>query len=149
MRIGLETNLSEKDLSYLNGEVGVVWRGKGIKVQFIIDTGSPRNVLSYSDAKRLGVKLNLLKEGEVILIGGGRHQSYMFEGFEVIFIAENGLKVKDRIDVRILVSGENGEDKIPFILGTDFLREKKYKLFCDLANDIAFLEKDSEFLTAA
>ena len=32
-------------------------------------------------------------------------------------------------------------DRIPTIIGTNFLKEKGYKLFCDIANNEAYIEK--------
>jgi len=31
--------------------------------------------------------------------------------------------------------------KIPTIIGTDFLKEKRYVLFCDMSSNVAYLEK--------
>jgi len=82
-------------------------------------------------------------------VGGRERQGYKFNAV-LSFLTTEGLEEKEELNVRVIEYDEEWEEgRIPIILGTDFLREKKYKLFCDLANEVAFLEKGSEFFTAA
>ena len=99
--------------------------------------------MNYSEAEALGINFKNLKSEEKIGISGKSLQSYSCE-VKLNFKTEEGRLLEEEMEVRVFIPNSKEELKeiiqIPTILGTDFLREKRYKLFCDLANEVAFLE---------
>ncbi|MBU1203852.1 MAG: hypothetical protein KKG60_02160 [Nanoarchaeota archaeon] len=134
--------MENKKSHYLNSVV--LLRGKrGLtKTKFILDTGSPNTILSHMDARRLQLPYNTKEE--IISIGGQKYQGYSYPKMKLIFLSENKKIIKEEMKVLFVkpTSQRQEIDTMPTIIGTDFLKEKKYKLFCDIANDEAYLEKD-------
>ena len=145
MIIKLETWLRENNLSYLNAKIVLRAEGNEIESRFILDTGSPRTIVNFSDAESLEIDFEDLKKAEMISIGGRRYQGYVYSGIAFRFVTEENEIIEERMEVRVIKedSKEGLEEihRVPMILGTDFLQKKGYKLFCDFVNERAFLEK--------
>ena len=143
MKIKLKTYVKQRELSYLNGRMKLKLECEATESWFIVDTGSPRTIINYVEAEMLRVKFENLKSEEIIGIGGKNLQSYSCK-LKLNFETEEDKVVEEEMEVRLFIPKTKEELKevaqIPTIIGTDFLREKRFKLFCDLANEIAYLE---------
>jgi len=78
MKIPLLTSLNQPELTYLNNAVLLVTPRKIVNSFFILDTGSPKTILGYSDALRLQIPFNSLSKTEHIKLGGRNYQGYLF-----------------------------------------------------------------------
>jgi hypothetical protein len=143
MRIPLLTSLNREELTYLNNAVVLTTPRKIITTDFIVDTGSPETILGYTDALRLQIPLNNLPKTNIIGIGGRKHQGYKYNRLTFKFHNEEGGIVSEEFPVTIVkpTSEKDNVTEIPTIIGMDFLKNKKYVLFCDVAGEKAYLEK--------
>ena len=153
MRIELQTYFKKRKANYLNGKV-LIKNGEEIReAEFIIDTGSTVTILNSDIAKRLNISVDKLEKEGAMGMSGGKHEVFLCRGIKFLFLTDNGRVKEEEISVRILKQKGDLSNKdfanIPTILGTDFLNEKEYELFCSFSKGEAFLEKDSEFFTAA
>jgi len=118
------------------------------RISFCVDTGSPNTYIDNGTAQIIGIPFNKLKIDEVAVRLGGIK-------FSSLLMTNTSFKVKNDQDslytfklpeIKVLSptkatqEAKNIAYSTPSILGLDFLRENKLKLFCDLANDIAYLE---------
>lgn len=145
MKIKLFTYLEDSKNTYLNATVILKAPHQRILTKFILDTGSPQTIISYSDALRLQVPFNSLSKEEIISIGGRKYQGYSYNKLKFVFMSEENKQAEEEVEVRIIKPTSIKEmeevDRIPTIIGTDFLKNKNYKLFCDFAKGEAYLEK--------
>lgn len=141
-KIKLLTEMGERN--YLIGSVVLKTPRKLISTSFILDTGSPKTIINYRDSIRLQIPLNSLQKQEIISLGGRKHQGYKFDKVQFLFKTEEGKTVTENKEVLVIhpTSQRDIEEvqAIPTIIGTDFLKEKRYKLYCDIANKEAYLE---------
>ena len=144
MRIKLFTDMGEQKESYLNAPFLLKTAHNRTKTSFIFDTGSPTTIISYSDARLLQIPFNNTAE-QIIRLGGRKYQSYTYNKLTMVFLSEDNKPIEETMPVTIIkptsIKDMEEVDSIPTILGMDFLKSKGYKLFCDLANQIAYLEK--------
>ncbi|MCK4395274.1 hypothetical protein KAW96_01625 [candidate division WOR-3 bacterium] len=144
MKIPLLTYLHSAKMTYLNNAVVLRTQHNRITTVFILDTGSPKTVIGYFDASRLQIPLNS-SENETISIGGRKFWGRIFQKLKFVFKNEEGERVVEEMPVYVIKPTSPKEldeaNKFPTIIGTDFLKLKKYKLYCDIANDDAYLEK--------
>ena len=146
MRIKLLTFLEEANAPYLNTIVRLRAPHKAITVKALIDTGSPRTIVAYSEALMLQIPINDLTKEEIIRLGGSVYEARGYNRLKILLKSEEGQLVIEEMPVQILKPTspkEAMEQKFGFIIGMDFLKEKGYKLFCDVAKDIAYLEKNN------
>ncbi|MBA7519460.1 hypothetical protein ES705_11539 [subsurface metagenome] len=116
----------------------------------VIDTGSPRTVLSLADAERLNIPFNNLKSTDPISgYGRGKIPTLKIEKFSVnVKSQDNKLKnLKFPINVVDLPTLKKyGNDtvintyRIPTLIGLDFLELNNLSIFIDIKNNIAYLE---------
>ncbi len=143
MKIKLLTYLEEKNNLYLNSTVLLKTPQKRTTTKFILDTGSPETIINYTDALRLNIPFNT--KGKIIRLGSKKFQGYEYSRLIFVFLTEDGNKVEEDMKVTVLRPTGFAEidevDAFPTILGMDFLKERGYKLFCDVSKDIAYLEK--------
>jgi len=143
MKIKLLTYLEEKENLYLNATALLKTPQKRTTTKFILDTGSPETIINYTDALRLNIPF--ITKGKIIKMGSRKFQGYEYGRLIFVFLTEDGNKVEENIKVIILrptgLSEIEEVDDIPTILGMNFLREREYKLFCDVSKEIAYLEK--------
>ena len=141
MKIILSTSLG--GASYLHTLVFLLAPRNHIRTSAIIDTGSPENILSYANAIRLQIPVNNLKESEIIKIGGSIYNSKKFDKLKIKFLSDEGKVVEEKISVKIVqpTSPRNLNSGFDLIIGNDFLKREGYKLYSDMKNDVAYLEK--------
>jgi len=118
------------------------------RISFCVDTGSPTTYIDSGTAQIIGIPLNKLKEDEpVVRLGGIKFSSLLMK--KVSIKAKNdqsSIYTFDLPKIRVLnptkttQEAKNIANSTPPILGLDFLKENKLKLFCDISNDIAYLE---------
>jgi hypothetical protein len=147
MRIPLLTSLGE-DKDYLNNAV-ILKSPRGLtKSTFILDTGSPKTILNHFDARRLQIPFNSGAKTEIIRLGGKTYQGYTFERITFSFRSEDNQLVREEFPVIVVRPTSPKEEEelsnFPTIIGTDFLKKKRYILFCDMEKGIAYLEKKEE-----
>lgn len=142
MKIPLLTSL-DHGLTYLNNVVILSAPRKTITSTFIFDTGSPKTILGYPDAIRLQIPINSLTKTNFVKLGGVNYQGYEYKKLTLIFRDGEGKLVKEKFPITIVrpTSEKKNIQEIPTIIGMDFLKEKKYILFCDVNEDVAYLEK--------
>ena len=80
-------------------------------VAFIVDTGADRTVLSQWDARRLGLNVSDLEEGDVARGVGG----------EVPLRVVEATLTADNYPVRLTLNVAAGDHTIPSLLGRDFM----------------------------
>jgi len=146
MRIKLLTYLEEAEAPYLNTIVRLRTPRKAITVKALIDTGSPRTIIAYSEAIMLQIPINSLIKEDIIRLGGSVYEARVYNKLKILFKSEDNQLVIEEMPVQVLKPTspkEAMEQKFGFIIGMDFLKEKKYKLFCDISKDVAYLEKNN------
>jgi len=143
MKIPLLTSLNQPQLTYLNSVVLLATPRKMIRTTFILDTGSPETILGYSDALRLQIPFNSLSKTRIIRLGGRNYQGYLFNRITFKFKTEDEKLVQEEFPIVVVkpTSTKDNLNEIPTIIGTNFLKEKKYTLFCDFNKEIAYMEK--------
>jgi hypothetical protein len=109
---------------YLDVLVGVGRRMKR-KVSFLIDTGTPKTIISERDALKLGLNLSRLKKLEEELLSlGGLSETFRLRSVGFYFATDNGGH-SERLD-DILVNVEKSlpdeiKKQIPSLLGRDVI----------------------------
>jgi len=97
---------------------------------------------------RLQIPFDSLPKTNIVSIGGRKYQGYCFNRLTFCFKSEDGKLIKEEFPVCVIRPTSEKEQEelcsIPTIIGTDFLKEKRYILFCDMANNVAYLEKKDE-----
>ncbi len=145
MKIPLLTSLNQPELTYLNNAVILKTPRKFLSTIFVLDTGSPSTILGYADAFRLQIPFDSLSKSRIIKLGGRTYQSYSFNRLTFSFRSEEGKLIEENFPASVIRPTSEKESQelsnIPTIIGTDFLKEKKYILYCDMANNIAYLER--------
>jgi len=145
MRIPLLTSLNQPEMTYLNSVVLLKTPRKILNTLFILDTGSPKTILSYFDALRLQIPFNSLSKTEIFSIGGRKYQGYCFSKLKFVFKSNDEKLIEEEFPVCVIKPTSEKEitelSGIQTIIGMDFLKTKKYILFCDMDGKIAYLEK--------
>lgn len=120
----------------------------GGKLPFIIDTGSPRTLLSEGNARELSIIPSSLTQKSVPLWGiGGKAIGWDMPEIMLLLNTDEGLDwttMDDVIMYRIPVKRKKGRVVRPglaSVLGRDFLMKSEFKLMVDMKNDEAYLEK--------
>ena len=148
MRIPLFTSLNQPEMTYLNNVVLLKTPRKLLNTIFILNTGAPKTIIGYSDALRLQIPFNSLEKTNTVRIGGRSFQGYCFNRINFIFRSEDGKIINEEFPVCVVKPTSEKEQeelsKIPTIIGTDFLKEKKYILFCDMDGGVAYLDKKEQ-----
>ena len=146
MRIPLLTSLNKAELTYLNNAVVISTPRKFISTEFIVDTGSPESILGYNDAVRLQIPFNSLSKSHFIELGGRKYQGYKWERITFKFYSGEGKLISEEFPVTIIrpTSQKDNIANTPTIIGMDFLKQKRYILFCDVSGDLAYLEKKED-----
>jgi len=148
MKIPLLTSLNHPEMTYLNSVVLLKTPRKILNTFFILDTGSPKTILSYLDAMRLQIPFDSLSKTEIVNIGGRKYQGYIFNKLKFVFKGENEELIEEDFPVCVIKPTSDKESNelsnMPTIIGVDFLKSKKYILFCDMDGGIAYLEKKKQ-----
>jgi hypothetical protein len=116
------------------------------KVSFLIDTGTPKTILSERDAHKLGVDFDNLERTSSSMLGiGGFAETYHLRKVTLIFFSENG-KHEESLPELLLVRepelSEEIKNQIPSILGRDLL--SKFTLHLNPQRDLVLItDQDS------
>jgi len=120
------------------------------KLEGVIDTGSPRTVLSAADACRLNIPFKNLSSTDPIRgYGKGGCPALKINKFSIRIKSEDDSSklLEFPIDVVDFPTLNKLDEKtkahsftMPTLLGLDFLEINKLSLFIDCKNNIAFLE---------
>ena len=107
--------------------------GTARKISFLIDTGTPKTILSERDAHKLGVNFNRLEKTPSAMLGiGGFAETYHLNDVTLVFLSEEGrfeVHLRELLLVREPELTEEIKNQIPSILGRDLL--SKYTLLLD------------------
>lgn len=119
-------------------------------VEAVIDTGSPRTIISARDAHRLRLPITSFSESDPIRgFGRGSVPCKKIRKFLLAIRSDNNESLEIKIETNVVditklrKYGKEINDhafKIQTIIGLDFLEENKLKLFVDLTNNTAYLE---------
>lgn len=144
-RIKLFNYLADKRNTYLNGPVLIKAPRKRRRVNFILDTGSPETILGYRDALSLQIPFNSLSKGRIFSFAGRKFQGYTYNKIKMAFISTENKLIEESMPISVIRPTSFKEveevDNIPTIIGTDFLRAKRYILYCDISGDNSYLQK--------
>lgn len=105
-------------------------------LKLLIDTGASRTVIMDRDVIRLGLKYEQLERLEEGVIGvGGRVETYVLRGAELLFESEGGL-IEEITDILVLRHREIDEriKRMPSLLGRDILN--KYNLYLNAGKNV-------------
>ena len=66
-----------------------------------------------------------------------------FDKIKIYLRSEDNQVIEEDFPIKVLkpTSAKHVLSGFSFIIGTDFLKDKGYKLFCDIRNSDAYLEK--------
>jgi hypothetical protein len=143
MKIKLLTFSAELNDIYINTTVVLRSPRKILPVSAMIDTGSPVTMLGYGEAIQLQIPFESLNKDKFVEIGGGNNESRVFNKLKILLKSEDGRRIEETMPVYIIKpTSPKKKQTFTFIIGTDFLKNKGYTLFCDLKNDNAYLEKE-------
>lgn len=117
---------------------------KARRISFLIDTGTPRTVISERDADKLGIELTEMRRMDADMLGiGGFSQIFKLTNLTFSFITERGEHQRDVMEV--LVNKHNNlpekyRKQIPSLLGRDVMGE--YALVLDGRKDLVLLSDE-------
>ncbi len=100
-------------------------------LEFIVDTGASKTIISDRDALWLGIDYKKLRRVKPSLGIGGTVQTFAIDGAELIFVTEGGGRIAVRFESIFVMKHKRAEGaimRIPSILGRDFLN--RYSLVC-------------------
>jgi len=111
------------------------------KVSFLIDTGTPKTILSERDAHKLGVDFELLEKTSASMLGiGGFAETYHLKKVSLTFFSEDG-RHEENLSELLLVRepdlSEEIKNQIPSILGRDLL--SKFTLHLNPRKDLVLI----------
>ena len=99
--------------------------GPARKISFLIDTGTPKTILSERDAHKLGVDFAHLEKTSSSMMGiGGFAATYHLKKVTLTFLSEEGKHTEllpEMLLVREPELSEEEKNQIPSILGRDLL----------------------------
>ncbi|MFH0830314.1 MAG: hypothetical protein V1887_04100 [Candidatus Aenigmatarchaeota archaeon] len=113
-------------------------------MKFIVDTGSPYTFIGKDDAARQTRLLQNLTVREQALMGGGRINIMTIPGpLRIALKQEDGQIFSMELPYFGFSdkTSTKGLSVSPSIIGLDFLRDHGFKLFVDMKNKTAYLEK--------
>ena len=118
------------------------------RISFCLDTGSPTTYIDSGTAQIIKIPFNKLNVDEaVVRLGGIKFSSLLMKNTNIkVKNDQDSLYTFNLPEIKVLTPTSNTQEakniaySTPSILGLDFLRENKLKFFCDVANDIAYLE---------
>jgi len=115
--------------------------GQARKVSFLIDTGTPKTILSERDAQKLGVNFNRLEKTSSAMLGiGGFAETYHLKEVTLVFLSEKGKHeeyLREMLLVREPELSEEIKNQIPSILGRDLL--SKFTLLLNPHKDLVLI----------
>ena len=119
--------------------------GPARKVSFLIDTGTPKTILSERDAQKLGVDFNNLEKTSASMLGiGGFAETYHLNRVTLVFLSEDG-KHEENLSEMLLVREpeltEEIKNQIPSILGRDLL--SKFTLLLNPLKDLILITDEN------
>ena len=121
------------------------------RIEAIIDTGSPRTILSAGDALRLNIPFTNF-ESSTPLAGLGKGKTPVLLINKFTFSLRDSEEKTNNFTMPLLVADvprikKEGQDKlnnaarIPTLIGMDFLELNSFDLFVSLNKNSAYLEK--------
>ena len=142
MKAKVATYLKEAKETYLNLPISIRAPHGVLRVNAIIDTGSPKTIIGYEESRRLQIPFNE-SASSLIRLGGGAYQMCEYDKIKLILEAEDQQRIEEQLPIKIIkpTSAKEIPSGFSLIIGTDFLKDKGYKLFCDIRNSDAYLEK--------
>src|SRR3989344_1936628 len=121
------------------------------RIEAVIDTGSPKTIISAGDAIKLNIPFtNLQSTAPLTGLGKGRTPMLLMNNF--MFSIRNTDGKPTSLTVPLLVADvprirNEGQEKlnnatrIPTLIGMDFLELNGFDLFVSVNKDLAYLEK--------
>lgn len=144
----IQADINTKGQVAISSFLAVPELGKSGQVVFVIDTGSSVTILSEGDAIKLDIDPGKLKRSSKPLIGfGGRAEPHDLDNIVIIFQGDKGSQTEEMKHImatKIRIQDEklkNAMIAFPSLMGRDFLKMFGYKLYVDLKNEEAYIEK--------
>jgi hypothetical protein len=111
------------------------------KISFLIDTGSPRTIISERDALKLGLDFDRLERLREELLGlGGFSETFKVRNVRLFFASENGGHSERLTEVIVHRESDLPEDikkQIPSLLGRDMIG--RFVLVLDEGQEVVFM----------
>jgi len=120
------------------------------RFEAIIDTGSPRTIISASDSLKLAIPFSIYSESECLRgVGKGNIPTVEINKFKLVLKSLEGSS--KNIEMKVITPNvprlrkeaqkefENALN-LPSIIGLDFLENNRLKLLVNLPESIAYLE---------
>ncbi len=118
------------------------------EVSFIVDTGSPKSLLSSEDGRRLEIETSGLTRSHVPIFGiGGSALGWNLPEVILFFESDDGLEIFHKADMIIYKNptvrrkGQDITPRLVSLLGRDFLKETEFNLIVNMKSDEAYLER--------
>lgn len=120
-----------------------------MQIEFVFDTGSSKSFISYKDAIKFNLPLTSFRLIEHGYIAGSTYGFHAFpKGMRFAFKDKDGELARLAMDpfhvvrpTKIKPDARTGAERLPSILGLDFLAENGLCFYCDPKNEIAYFEK--------
>ncbi len=117
-------------------------------LKFLVDTGTERTMLSQTTAERMGIDVSSLpRSPRRMLTVAGHSENKVLENVVFVLKSDDGKSEEIRLnDIRVhrIVTKSASDRKsllaIPNLLGTDLLREGKFKFVLDYEKGETYLE---------
>jgi len=126
---------------YVDVLIGLRTGGTKRKVSFLIDTGTPRTIISERDAIKLGLNLQSLEKLDEELLGlGGFSETFKLSNITMLFASENGGHTERLKEIIVHCESELPDEikkQIPSLLGRDLIG--RFVLVLDEGQDLVFM----------
>lgn len=126
---------------YLDVLVSLRKRATKRKIAFLIDTGSPKTIISERDALKLGLDFTRMRELNEQLLGlGGFSETYRVANVTLLFASENGGHTEQLKEVIVHREQELPDEikkQIPSLLGRDLIG--RFVLVLDEGQEMVFM----------
>lgn len=126
---------------YVDVLIGLETGGTKRKVSFLIDTGTPRTIISERDALKLGLTFGSLEKLEEELLGlGGFSETFRLPHVTMLFASEDGGHTERLGEIIVHREKELPEEikkQIPSLLGRDLIG--RFVLVLDEGQDMVFM----------
>lgn len=117
-------------------------------LDFLLDTGAAKTIVSEKDARRLNINFDSLEKTDKVHIGvGGVVNVFLLRDVELLFRSEKGIVKEKFHEIEIMKTPGSDRNsiiaanRIPSLLGCDFLEERKYRLMFNLNGKEVYLER--------
>lgn len=113
-----------------------------LRTSLVVDTGAPYTLINSVDFKRLNLPIDILNHRNYTKIGGCTVDCSTINRKTQLFLKDSeGKQISfDYKEFAFMKPRDATTDTLPSLLGVDFLRENKLRLFFSPTENIAYME---------